>query len=381
MTNIEQLAAGHDSMKILLMISSMSAGGAERVACSLANAWSERGDNVIVMPTFSGRGECFFELSADVRLVYLADMVSSRARSFLNQFARLRALRRFIAKERPDITVSFLTNVNVAAVIASAGLDVPVIICERIDPFICPVSLWLNLARRLVYPFADALMVQTQAVAAKYAASGKCLRRVSVIPNPVPLEVLNLCCVPCTGGRKRLLAVGRLEGQKQFDVLIRVFARITNRHPDWSLRIIGDGPLRAELQQQIVALGLESRIELSGRIVDIGDELANADAFALTSSFEGFPNALLEAMAAGLPCVTFDCQSGPREISLDGKTALLVALNDERALQIELERLMSDEALRSSLGRLARVSVLERYSLDKVLGKWDSLFEAVGVRH
>lgn len=358
----------------------MAAGGAERVACTLANAWSSRGDQVTLMPTFSGRGECFYELSADVRLVYLADLVSSRVRTFVNQLARLRALRRFMTTEHPDVIVSFLSNVNVAAVLASAGLGIPVIVCERIDPFVMPTTRLLRLACRFTYPLADALMVQTHAVAAKYASSGLTLRRVHVIPNPVPGQILDIQQHAGIGNKKRLLSVGRLDEQKQFDVLIKVFASLAGRLANWSLRIVGEGPLRPVLQRQIIKLGLERRVELPGRTANIGEELTEADAFVLTSNYEGFPNALLEAMVVGLPCVTFDCPSGPREMSMDGQVALLVPLNDEQALGHALERVMSDANLRKSLGSQARASVIERFSLNKVLEQWDSLFEDVGVK-
>lgn len=358
----------------------MSNGGAERVACTLANAWSSRGDQVTLMPTFSGRGECFYQLSADVRLVYLADLVPTQKRSLVNQFARLRALRRFIASERPDVIVSFLSNVNVAAVVASVGLDIPVVICERTDPFVMAIPRLLRLACRFTYPLADALMVQTNAVATKYALSGWDSRRIRVVPNPIPRQMRDLQHHGNIGGRKRLIAVGRMDEGKQFGMLIKVFASLSRHHPNWSLRILGDGPLRPVLQQQIVDLGLEERVKLAGRTANIGVELADADIFVMSSAYEGFPNALLEAMAVGLPCITFDCPSGPREMSMEGKVALLVPLNDEQALAHAMERLMLDADLRQALGRRARASVIERFSLDKVLVQWDSLFKEVGVK-
>jgi glycosyltransferase involved in cell wall biosynthesis len=184
-----------------------------------------------------------------------------------------------------------------------------------------------------------------------------------------------------TGEKKRLLSVGRLDGQKQFGMLIKVFASLAANNHAWTLRIIGEGPLRLVLEQHIVALNLVGRVELMGLSENVVEELAQADAFVLTSAYEGFPNALLEAMAVGLPCVTFDCPSGPRDISMDGQVALLVPLNDERALAHELGRLMMDADLRRSLGNKARASVTERFALNRVLEQWDSLFEEVGVKH
>jgi GalNAc-alpha-(1->4)-GalNAc-alpha-(1->3)-diNAcBac-PP-undecaprenol alpha-1,4-N-acetyl-D-galactosaminyltransferase len=357
----------------------MGAGGAERVASTLANAWSSRGDQVTLMPTFSGRGECFFPLSPDARLVYLADLVSSRKRSLVNQFVRLRALRRFIVRECPDVIVSFLSNVNVAAVLASVGLGVPVIVCERTDPFEMPISGLLRLACRLTYRFADALVVQTDAVATKYASSNRALRSVRVIPNPVARQVVDIQRHSGPGREKRLLSVGRLAEEKQFGLLIKVFAGLARQNQIWSLRILGEGPLRGTLQHQISALGLEGRVDLPGQSINIGNEMAEADLFVLTSKYEGFPNALVEAMAVGLPCVTFDCPSGPREISMNGQVALLVSLNDEQALGKALERLMLDAELRQALGSRARSSVMERFSSVRVLEQWDLLFEDVGV--
>ncbi|MEQ1530633.1 MAG: glycosyltransferase family 4 protein [Methylococcales bacterium] len=364
-------------MKIVFTVSSLGAGGAERVATTLCNAWVERGYLVTLVPTFSERGDCFYELSPNINLVYLADLVSSRKRSLGNQLARLKALRKFISAERPDVIVSFMVNVNVATILASAGLGIPVIVCERQDPFVAPTLPSQRFARYFTYPFADALMVQTQAVAAKYAVSAQKLRRVRVIPNPLYEGVLEIRNRGSVGDRKCLIAVGRLDRNKQFDVLISVFARLVRHHVNWSLRIVGDGPLRSALQQQIVELGVDASIELSGQSANVEEDMADSDAFVLTSASEGFPNALLEAMAIGLPCVTFDCPSGPREMSMDGQVALLVPLNDEQALGVALERLMLDADLRQSLGLQARASVVERYALDKVLVQWDALFEDV----
>jgi glycosyltransferase involved in cell wall biosynthesis len=367
-------------MKILFLVSSMAGHGAERVAATLVNAWASRGDQVVLMPTFSGRGECFYELSPAVRLIYLADLVTNKTRSAANQIARLRTLRQFIVTEQPDVIVSFLSNVNVAAVAASLGLKVPVIICERTDPFVVSRSRGLRLACRVSYPFATILMVQTQAVAAKYIAAGwsaKCLR---VIANPIPEQIVNIQHKPSATTKKLLLSIGRLNAGKQFDVLIRVFANLAARYPEWSLRILGEGELRASLQQQINDLNLADRIALAGQSAAIGEELAQADVFAFTSKYEGFPNVLLEAMGVGVPCISFDCPSGPREMSLDGQVALLVALNDEAALERELERLMQDADLRDTLGTQARASIIERFALANILTQWDTLFQELGVR-
>ncbi len=347
------------------------------MAVTLCTAWAGRGDQVTLMPTFSGRGDCFYALPTDVDLIYLADLVAERKRTLSNKFYRLIALRKYLSENRPDIIISFLTNVNVAAIVAAWGLKIPVIVSERTDPFIHPVSFPLRVLRRLTYPYADALVVQTQAVACKYRAKKRHHRHLCVIPNPVSQSILTTQRTACKKIGKRLLAIGRFDEGKQFGMLIRVFAILANQHSDWSLRIVGDGPIRPTLQLQIADLGLDGRVELPGRTDAIGDELAKADAFVMTSKFEGFPNVLLEAMAVGLPSVAFDCPSGPREISLDGQVALLVPLNDEKAMTLALNRLMNDEELRQSLGCNARRSIIQRFTLNAIIMRWDLLFSTV----
>ena len=368
-------------MKILLLTSSLNSGGAERVASTLVNAWTARGDQVILMPTFSGRRECFYELSPDVRLIYLADLISSQVRTWANNIVRLRALRRFMAIERSDVIISFLPNVNVATIIASVGLGIPVIVCEHTDPFSAPAPRLLRLACKFTYPLADTLTVLTDGIANKYAAHGLFLPRIRVMPNPIFEQLIKVIHYGSNDvATKRLLGIGRLVDGKQFSLLIRIFANLANRHTQWFLRIVGEGPLHADLQQQIADLGLESRIKLPGAISAIENELVEADIFVLASKYEGFPMALLEAMAVGLPCVSFDCASGPREISMDGQVALLVPLNDEQALELALERLMLDADLRQTLGDQARASVIERFALDKILEQWDLLFKEIGIQ-
>ena len=361
----------------------MHAGGAERVASMLANAWAQRGDDVTLMPTFSGRGTCYYPLSEKVKLVYLAGLLPARVGTSAGKLARFLVLHRFMVSQRPDVVISFLSNVNVAAVVASFGLRMPLIICERVDPFATHLIGWpLRLACRFAYPLADALMVQTHAVARRYASSRSFLPPVRVIPNPVSDDLLDVRRTAHSDDGKRLVALGRLVEQKQFDKLIRCFASLAQQYRDWILYIAGEGHLRPALERQIAALGLGERVKLMGQMKDVAGLFAQADVFVLTSAFEGFPNALLEAMASGLPCVCFDCPSGPREMSLDGEVALLVPLNDESALIEALSQVMRDSSMRNSLGKLAHDSVAQRYSLTTVLSLWDALFDTLKIdRH
>lgn len=368
-------------MKILFLVSSLGAGGAERVATTLCNAWAMRGDRVTIVPTYSGGGLPFYALAPAVECISLADLVGSTARNLRNYAARLLALRQLMQARQPDVIVSFLPNVNVAAILARCMLPLPLIVCERNDPASRPAaSLW-ELACRLSYRYADMLTVQTEAVAAKARRRYPGLADIAVVANPLPRDLPAIAPAPAAGGGRRvLLAMGRLAEQKRMDRLIAAFAPLAPRFPDWDLHIYGDGPLKPLLLAQIEAGGLQERVVLKGNTREPWQAMAAADAYAMTSRHEGFPNALLEAMAMGLPCVVNDCPSGPREISADGRDALLVPLDDDRALIEALARLMASADLRSALGSQARQSVLRRYSLDVVLRRWDELFHAVRTR-
>jgi len=160
---------------------------------------------------------------------------------------------------------------------------------------------------------------------------------------------------------------------------LSAFAKVASDYPDWVLRIYGEGPMREKLESQIHSLGLQNRAFLMGRTASPWVTMAEADVFLMTSKYEGFPNALLEAMGVGLPCVVFDCPSGPRDISRNGQDAFLVPLDDQVMLEVKLKELMGNEALRIQMGTQARDSVIARYNLPSVITKWDSLFNELGI--
>jgi glycosyltransferase involved in cell wall biosynthesis len=172
-----------------------------------------------------------------------------------------------------------------------------------------------------------------------------------------------------------LLGVGRLTEQKGFDLLISTFARLAARHPDWDLIILGEGPSRPQLEDLVRSHNLSERIFLPGQAGNIAEWYRAAEIYAMSSRFEGFPNTLAEALAHGLPAVSFDCDTGPRDIIRHQVDGLLVPAGDEDALAAALSRLMNNAALRQQFAMRA-VEARERFSMERIAGMWEEVFGA-----
>jgi glycosyltransferase involved in cell wall biosynthesis len=196
--------------------------------------------------------------------------------------------------------------------------------------------------------------------------SPEVLRHGRVIPNAINLPA----GWENRRGNKMLTAVGRLTRQKGFDLLLEAFARIAKTHPDWKLVIWGEGEARLELEAQRDALGLSNRVEMPGLTPRPGLWLETADAFVLSSRYEGWGIVLLEAMAAGLPVVSFACDWGPTDMIANGEDGILVPNGDIAALADALSNLMADEALRARLAANAEANV-RRYDAAHILSQWD----------
>lgn len=366
------------SRRIVILIGSTARGGAERVAATLANAWSDAGRQVWIVSTYLGDRVTGYPLRLSVSAVHLLDVVREGRRwRWFDPLRKAIALRRLIRGIRPDVVVSFLTNVNVLAILALATARVPLIVSERTNPAAdLDLSQTLRMARVLTYPFADVLVVQTAAAADCYAARLRRIARIQVIHNPLPQELHDspLRAQP-EAGDDRVIAMGRLSPEKGFDRLIEAFGTAFGNDSTWSLQIWGDGPLHSELEQLIARLGLQGRVRLCGATTEPWVALAAAQIFVLSSKYEGFPNAMLEAMAVGLPCIAFDCPCGPRELSENGSAAIIVPAGEVSQLALVLRRLAADREARRVLGERAAAHVRERFSEQRVIKDWDRLID------
>lgn len=361
--------------KILFLVSSMQAGGAERVASLLCNYWAQKGHDVTLMPTFSGGGECVYPLDSRVRLDYLADRVNGRSGTIIHKLYRLSRLRAAIKELTPDVVVSFLSDVNIAAIIATAGMKIPVVVSERSYPPAMPLGYFLDKARSWAYPRAKAVVVQTDKTATWLERECPNTNGV-VIPNPVvyplPSSFPKVSPWPVQAGSSMVvLAVGRLSPEKQFDYLIDAFYKASDKSQDAHLVILGEGPERGNLERQRDRLGLTGRVHLPGRVGNLADWYSNASFYVISSRFEGFPNTLVEAMSYGLPAVSFDCDTGPKEIIAHGVNGFLVDPEEGvPGLASVIGEMIENDVLRLKLAGAA-VLVRSRFGIDKIGLRWD----------
>ncbi|MCU0290720.1 MAG: glycosyltransferase family 4 protein [Thermoanaerobaculaceae bacterium] len=354
-------------VSIALVITAMGCGGAERVLATLATHLAARGHRVTLFVLHEP--EVFFPLHAGVTVRAFATEVP-RTWRWARPVQRVRWLRSELARLGPRVVVSFIDVANAMTLLAARGLGVPVVVAERIHPPEHRVRWPFRLLRCLLYRRAAGVVVQTAQTAA-WARRLVPADRVIQVPNPVapPSGSAPGLVLP---DRLWMVGVGRLDPQKRFDVLIRAFAALAPRHPAWSLLVLGEGPGRRSLEDLVRERGLAERVWLPGTVQEIGPVLRQCRLFALTSRYEGFPNALCEAMACGLPAVSFDCPTGPAEIIRHGVDGLLVPDGDAAALEGALDRLMGDAMLRETLGTRAS-EVTARFSAAEILARWEAL--------
>lgn len=373
-------------MNILLFTQSLAGGGAERTVATLANHWASRGWDVTVT-TLAPRTEDFYRLDPAVRRVALnlSGPSGNPVAGALQNLRRVRALRALLGQLRPRVAVAMMSTPNVLLALASRGMPGLVAIgSERCYPPHAPLGCLWSLARSRLYGRLSAVVALTSECGAWIEAHTSA-RSVPVIPNAVvyPLPSVPPSIDPdvvLAPGRKAVLAVGRLDVVKNLGMLIAVFARLARSHPGWDLVILGEGPERAALEASIEALGLEGRVALPGIVGNVAQWHARCDVFALTSHSEGFPNALAEALCHGLPAVSVDCDTGPRDIIRHGVDGLLVGAGDAMALEQALDVLMGDRALRQRFAAHAR-DARRRYGIGRIAGAWEALFnEAADAR-
>jgi len=355
-------------LRIVIVLPSLGAGGTERVVNFLANRWTAKGWQVTILTLDAAGDRSYYSYSPDVVIERLGLPPQRRNRMAGWWLAGRRTwlFRDRIKALQPDVAVSFLSRTNVLVMLASRGLATPVIVSERNNPALQTIGpIWSGL-RGLLYPSAFGLVTMTKGARDFFTPRQR--RRSWVIPNFAVAQ-------PAKAAAARgltIVAVGRLVEQKGFDMLIDAFAQVAPRFPDWRLRIWGEGSDRAGLERQRDRLGLGDRIDLPGVSPAHAGWIDSGDIFILSSRYEGWGIVLLEAMAAGMPVIAFDCQWGPGEMISNEVDGLLVARDDVGALAKAMARLFAEPELRARLGGAATLSST-RFACEPVGVAWDAV--------
>ena len=359
--------------KIAFHLNSLQQGGAERVVSNLANRFAKEGYEVVIATEWYGTDE--FALDQKVRRVHVGLTKEDEDRSRISKMLRrIWYLRRFMKKEKPDVVVAFTRGVLYRALAAGIGTGIPVVISVRTDPVGHYDKKADKLRIPLLFPHAAGCVFQTEGAKAFFAPYLQENSR--IILNPLNPKYVG---VPEPAVRtKNVVQSGRLVDFKNQPMLIRAFLKVHEKHPDYTLKIYGpdskDGT-KEILESIIHENHAEDFVKLMGGSNTLEKDLADAALYAFSSDWEGLPNALMEAMALGLPVVSTDCPcGGPKTLIEDGVNGLLVPIMDEKAMTDGILRLIEDRELAERLGREAR-KISERANEDAVFEQWQTYLQ------
>lgn len=369
---------GEKKMKYLFLITGMPMGGAERVMATLANEFVNRGHQVRLVTLkkavsayelderveFVGGGA---DVNSNKLLLKKIKMISSAIKGTL-------FYRRQLKEYKPDMILSFLTYANLLTVINNriSRDKYPVVVSERCDPRERG-KLLIKLCN-IVYPLADCIVCQSKVIE-DYFLKQNSRSVTKVIPNPVNEECINK--EEIIKRQKLIVAAGRLNNQKNYDLLIDAFSDIVKEYSEYRLEIYGEGPERERLQNKVNHLGLHGKILLMGTKTDVMKHVADAQLFIMSSNFEGFPNALAEAMASGLPVISTNFPSGvAKELIIDGENGYVVDVNNRSQMADAMRKVLNDPL---AITKMSKNNVLLRETLNvkTVANMWENLFNDI----
>lgn len=356
--------------KVLLYIDSRNRGGAQRVLVELANAICKKGKYEIVFVCDIESQSNAYELDKSIKEVILEREIHGNP--ITRQYYRLKQLKKVCNLEKPDLILSFLILQNIKSLIVGRMLDIPVVISIRNDPTM-GISWLLRILMRIFFPWASGWVFQTRDAKEYFE---KWVNGPSeIILNPISREVIEY--VNGNEKKNQIVSVGRLEKQKNFELLIKAFAKAFVEEKNIRLVIYGEGSQRPILERIIDQLGLADRVELPGIKKDILSKIDGSIMFVMSSDYEGIPNALMEAMGIGLPVISTDCPcGGPRMLIENGVNGVLVPVCDEDSLIKEMKRLIQNEKLRSDMGQKGR-SIKQICEIEKISNQWEEFINQV----
>jgi len=353
-------------MNLMFCIGGLSKGGAERVVCNLSNHLINDNDVSIVTTTV-----CKSEYALDEKInVFSLDDNSNIDNFIKRNVNRLKKLKRIINEIKPDVILSFLPEPSYRVLMLKP--KAPVIVSVRNDPKVEYKNFVNRLIMKILYKRATGFVFQTNE--AKEYFSKKIQDRSVVIANPVDDKFLD---AKRSKAKDVIVTVGRLTPQKNHKLLIDSFSKVLKKYPNYELHIYGDGILKEELDEYIKISKLTKNVFLCGLTDDVVKALKNKKMFVLSSDYEGMPNALMEAMALGLPCISTDCPcGGPRELIKNNKNGILDPVNNCDALTKSITKLIKDEKMCKKIADNAKKDSIQ-FKNETISSKWYDFIKEV----
>ena len=355
------------NFRITILINSLSGGGAERVSCNLANYLYEQGLVVDVIALSKNKNE--FNLKKGIKKIYLIND-NEKMGKIRKYLIRKKRLKEYMVSNR-DIA-SYIVMMPATSFLLTSlknNTQSKIIVSERNNPG--SYELISRLMMRYATKKCDGLVVQTEEIGKWHSG----VKNKVVIPNAVNKDIVfpKRTCV-----EKKIVAVGKLKKQKNYPMLIEGFSVFSEKHPDYSLEIYGQGCEEKTIKKLIHKYNLGGRVRLNGYTDKVLEHIVNAACFVMTSNYEGISNALIEAMSMGLPCVATDCDGGgARELITDAENGFLIQKNSVKDLVSALEKIVSDETVARNISRNAKDG-MHKYDYDVIYGRWlDYILETV----
>lgn len=346
-------------MHICFITASMVGGGTERVIAVLANYFAKQGKKVTILMTAGDKVE--YELHAAVQLLQIGTQTGGK---LSGRMQRIQKLRTYLRKHKNTVFLSFGTETNMFVILAAWGFKGNILLSERNDPHQCN----FQTLRNVIYFFGKKFVFQTED--AKRFFSKRIQKCSTVIPNPVSEQLPQ----KYVGERRKVIAaVGRLDTNKNHELLINAFADFHKKYQEYELHIYGKGELREHLQSVIDEKGLQEYAVLQGFCENVLETIKNCAVYVLCSNSEGLSNALMEAMAMGLPVIATDCPiGGARMLIRDHENGILIPVGDKAALCQAMKELAENRELADKLSAEA-AKVKEDYAVDKIAVMWENV--------
>lgn len=359
--------------KLLVYIDTMQLGGAQRVLNNLMSYFAERGKRIILVnDVFPYPNAKEYVIDPRVQRRFLCEGLSSNAGTLGKNLHRIKRLRKIIKQEQPDTVVSFLGPPNIRMLTASLGLKTRKIVSVRNDPYREYGAGLKKCAARMLFRLADGCVFQTEDAAAYFPVSVQ--KKSEIIYNPVHDRFY---AVHWTGNAHEIAVIGRLQPQKNPLLALEAFRMIQEDFPEVKLVFYGDEELAKYIVQKSGEYGLSQRVLVAGKTDDVPAKLAGASVYLLSSDYEGMPNALMEAMAAGVPAVSTDCPcGGPKTLIQNETQGILVPCRDARAMAAALRKVLNDPQLQQQMHD-AEKQRADAFRASKIIPQWAKYIESI----